>query len=84
MKETINKREQERVHAAALGQQGWEAHGSAMEHRRYSQKIPKAPGRPRRCHCGCGGVETHAGMANGLALMSGCELSVARWVRRPY
>lgn len=28
--------------------------------------------------------KTHAGRANGVTLMSGCELSVRRWVRDPF
>jgi hypothetical protein len=41
----------------------------------------KAPNRRKRCRCGCGGALTHYGMANGVALMGGCEMSVYRWVR---
>ena len=37
----------------------------------------------RRCDCGCGRRATHVGTANGIAMMSGCELQVARWVRDP-
>ena len=54
------------------------AWGSATEHARY---LVKAPNRRRRCLCGCRGAVTHIGMANGVALMSGCELRVRRWVR---
>ncbi len=41
--------------------------------------IPKR--RQRKCLCGCGGKAAYFGMANGIALMSGCELSVMVWVR---
>ncbi len=37
----------------------------------------------RKCSCGCGKNATHSGFANGLALMSGCEMYVRRWVRSP-
>jgi hypothetical protein len=71
--------ENERVRATVLGQAAWGAHGSSAEHRRYSERINSAS--RRRCHCGCGVRATHVGCANGVALMSGCELSVRRWVR---
>jgi hypothetical protein len=38
------------------------------------------PNKRRRCRCGCKGAKTHIGMANGVALMSGCEFAVRRWV----
>lgn len=37
----------------------------------------------RRCHCGCNRRASHMGQANGVTMMMGCELSVARWVRSP-
>jgi hypothetical protein len=55
--------------------------GSAMEHRRYVELIPGRYRNRRKCHCGCGGKTSHAGMANGLCLTQGCELSMRRWVR---
>lgn len=48
-------------------------------HRRYMQSV--APRSRRRCNCGCRQRATHVGMANGCALVSGCELSIRRWVR---
>jgi hypothetical protein len=56
----------------------WGQWGSAMHHRRYIQAID-AKSR-RRCPC-CKRRATHLGMANGICLMSGCELSVRRWVK---
>lgn len=58
---------------------GWGEVGS-VAHVRYSEKITY-PGGRRFCHCGCGRRVTHAGMANGVCLTQGCELSIARWVR---
>lgn len=53
--------------------------GSASEHTRF---MVKAPSKSRqRCGCGCKQRATHVGMANGVALTSGCELRVRRWVR---
>lgn len=37
-------------------------------------------GRHKKCHCGCKGFQTHTGFANGLALTSGCEWKVRKWV----
>lgn len=66
----------ERIRAMALGQQGWGQYGNANEHWRY---MVSAPSR-RLCRCGCRTRISHTGMANGLALIDGCVLSVARWV----
>ena len=60
------------------GTDNWGRHGSADKHIRYSEPIPSVS--RRRCHCGCKQRATHLGMANGVALMNGCELSIARWV----
>lgn len=35
----------------------------------------------RRCQCGCKQRATHSGEANGVVMMTGCELVVRRWVR---
>ena len=69
------------VAAVKTGTAGWGRIGSSSEHARYSEPLPKRRGRRRNCHCGCGQRVTHACMANGVALGSGCELSAARWVR---
>lgn len=69
--------------AAAMrgGTELWGKVGSSAEHVRYSEVLPRRPGRRRRCCCGCGGPVTHAGRANGVTLTCACELGVARWVR---
>jgi len=61
----------------------WGQHGNAVTHVRYAQEIVGRRGR-RKCHCGCGRRSTHLGMANGVCLTSGCELSVRRWVKDPF
>lgn len=68
----------EKARAVANGQQRWGVYASEEMHR-YAQPVTASC---RRCYC-CGGPITHAGMANGLALISGCELAVRRWVREP-
>lgn len=74
----MNKLNQQALGAAMKsGTAGWGRVGSAGEHTRYLQPIKSR----RKCYCGCNGRKTHAGMANGVALMSGCELRVRRWVR---
>lgn len=65
------------------GTSGWGSHGSATQHVRYAEAI-KDRRRARKCHCGCGKRSTHLGKANGVALMSGCEISAARWVKDPF
>jgi hypothetical protein len=69
--------------AAAMkgGTAGWGQMGSSHDHVRYSEAIPRRPGRRKKCWCGCGGPRTHSGKANGVALTSACELGIARWVR---
>ena len=63
-----------------MGKLPW-GEGGSISDPRYITEAPKK-GR-RRCTCGCGQWATHTGMANGVALMGGCELSVRRWVRNP-
>lgn len=59
----------------------WKRYGSAMEHHRYTQSVETKS--RRRCRCGCKRRATHLGMANGVCLVTGCELWLARWVRDP-
>ena len=67
--------------AAAMkgGTAGWGEVASAAEHVRYAQ--PVLPASRRRCHCGCKRRATHFGMANGCCLVTGCELSIQRWIK---
>lgn len=71
-----------RARAASPG--GWGEYASAADHQRYTVPLSGRFRNRRRCDCGCGGKTTHAGAANGLALTSGCELSMRRWVRDGY
>jgi hypothetical protein len=57
-----------------------EVWGSAFEHQRTWRLMPKRY--HRKCGC-CGQRATHVGCANGVALMSGCEWQVRRWIRDP-
>ena len=59
----------------------WGTHGDADAHVRYAE--PVNPRSRRRCTCGCKQRATHIGMANGVGLTTGCQLSIARWVRNP-
>lgn len=61
------------------GDHEWKRRGSALEHHLYSEPVNSRS--RRRCHCGCKRRASHRGMANGICLAMGCELSVARWVR---
>lgn len=67
--------------AAAMkgGTEGWGQVASARTDARYSQAV--RPASRRRCSCGCNTRATLMGMANGLALVTGCELAIARWVK---
>ena len=76
----LNKLHPKALSAAMRGgTAGWGQVASAAEHVRYSQ--PVRPASRRRCHCGCERRATLMGMANGIALVSGCELAIARWVK---
>jgi hypothetical protein len=63
------------------GTESWGRFGS-IHHVRYAELISKGEKR-RRCRCGCNRLATHIGKANGVALCSGCELSMRRWVVDP-
>lgn len=54
---------------------------NAMTDRRSKVHVP-AKSR-RKCYCGCNQRATHLGLANGVVMMTGCELSVLRWVKNP-
>lgn len=59
------------------GTVGWGQHGSAVDHVRYMKEV--SPKSRRRCHC-CKKRATHLGMANGVALATGCEKDIKKWV----
>jgi hypothetical protein len=67
--------------AAAMkgGTSGWGRMGSSTDNVRYAQLLPKVS--RRLCSCGCEQRNTHAGMANGVSLTSGCQLSIQRWIK---
>ncbi|MCP9625223.1 hypothetical protein NMK54_34320 [Nocardia otitidiscaviarum] len=54
---------------------------SAVTGQRTSTLMPSRYRSRRRCYCGCGGKATHTGRASGVPLVTGCELSMQRWVR---
>lgn len=61
------------------------ARAAVSEHRfanAYVHRRVKEPTKVRRkCPCGCGRRTTHIGKANGIGMILGCELHVARWVQ---
>lgn len=59
------------------GTTDWGEWGSATQHRLYAEPISSR----RKCRR-CKGRETHVAMANGVALTSGCELHVRRFIKR--
>jgi hypothetical protein len=61
------------------GMDGWGQVGGLPHQVRYMEPAPSTS--RRRCSCGCKGRAARVGFANGVALMSGCELVVRRWVR---
>jgi len=61
------------------GTNRWGQWGSQDDHVRYAE--PMESRSRRRCSCGCKRRATHKGMANGVCLRSGCDLSIRRWVK---
>ncbi len=61
------------------GTTNWGTVGSAADHVRYAEPLPKTS--RKRCFCGCGQRKTHIGMANGVGLVSACEMGIYRWVK---
>ena len=63
------------------GADQWGQWGSQDAHVRYAEPVDSRS--RRRCSCGCKRRATHSGMANGVCLRQGCELSIQRWAKRP-
>jgi len=83
-KTTLTKLSPQALGAAMRGGTGgWGEYASAKDHVRYMEPITGRKGR-RNCHCGCKRRSTHRGMAKGITLTSGCELSMRRWVKVGY
>ena len=61
------------------GMEGWGSVGGLPGQIRYQEKVDSKS--RRRCNCGCGRRASHRGMANGVCLTMGCELSMRRWVK---
>lgn len=61
------------------GMDGWGQVGSSTAHVRYALPVPAFS--RRRCYCGCKRRATRRGMANGVCLVTLCELAVRRWVK---
>lgn len=76
----LNKLSKQALAAAMRGgTDAWGQIGSSTENVRYSEPVP--PRSRRRCHCGCKSRATHMGMANGVALVTACEIGIRRWIR---
>ncbi len=65
--------------AWASGNDSFGQWGSAVEHERYKDKV--LPRSRRQCHC-CKRRATHVGKANGVALITGCEMLITKWVNK--
>jgi len=78
MSDHVIEREELRARAAGLIDSDGIRSGSVNGHRTLT-RLPSTS--RKRCSCGCGKRATHVGLGDGLALMSGCELRVRRWVR---
>lgn len=63
------------------GVDGWGQVGGQPGQIRYMELRKKRPGRQPKCACGCDTNKTHLGFANGVCLISGCEMRIRRWVK---
>lgn len=63
------------------GMDGWGQIGGQPGHIRYMEPRKRRPGRQPKCWCGCGTDKTHRGLANGVCLISGCEMAIRRWAK---
>ena len=61
------------------GMDGWGQVGGQPGQIRYHEPVDARS--RRRCGCGCRRRATHRGMANGVCLTMGCDLSMRRWVK---
>jgi hypothetical protein len=62
----------------------WGVYANAGEHQRYMERVEDLRSRCAYCpkpEVGMKPRATHLGMCNGLALMSGCEWHVRKWVK---
>ena len=48
---------------------------------KWNRSFKKRDNKRSKCYCGCNGRATHMGLGDGAGMMSGCELTVRRWVR---
>ncbi len=60
----------------------WGQRGSVLEHILYAEPQTARRGHYLKCRCGCGGRARFRGMANGVCLAEGCELSIRRWAAK--
>jgi hypothetical protein len=77
---TVDAEDVRAQQAGLIGPDGLR-YASASGHR---SMIRVRPTSRTRCGCGCGQRDTHVGLGDGLAMTSGCEMYVRRWVRDGY
>ena len=61
------------------GVAGWGEFGLSSEHIRFAVAVKNSS--CGRCSCGCESRATHHGAANGIVLVTGCQLSIQRWIK---
>lgn len=61
------------------GMDGWGQVGGLSGQIRYREPVDSKS--RRRCGCGCARRATHRGMANGVCLTMGCDLSMRSWAK---
>ncbi|WP_188036015.1 hypothetical protein [Pseudomonas sp. EZ-C24] len=63
------------------GVAGWGQVGGQPGQIRYMELRKERSGRQPKCAYGCETNKTHLGFANGVCLISGCEMRIRRWVK---
>jgi hypothetical protein len=61
------------------GVDDWGSVGGLPGQIRYDEPVDSKS--RRCCKCGCAQRATHRGMANGVCVTMGCDLSMRRWVK---
>jgi hypothetical protein len=64
------------------GTESWGQRGSVTDHVLYMEQADPKAKRWRMCRCGCRKRARYLAMANGVALASGCELKIRRWIKK--
>lgn len=61
------------------GTHAWGQRASIFEHIMYVEPARARRGQYRKCRCGCDGKAKFSAKANGIAMATGCEISMQKF-----